>query len=92
MSYGLRVWDASGNLTLDISDRLTRFVGTYSVSFTVNGPEADKLISVSGMVNDGTWFASGDRQASATVEAGQIRVKKTYAYSTLTATILVFRI
>lgn len=27
MSYGLRVWDASGNLKLEVSDRLAKFLG-----------------------------------------------------------------
>ena len=54
MSYGLKVWDASGNLTLDTTDRLTRFVtsitpGSISVSTTVS-------YSVPGIVDDGTWF------------------------------------
>lgn len=31
MAHGLRVWDASGNLKLDISDRLTRLIGSVSV-------------------------------------------------------------
>ena len=31
MAYGLRIWDASGVLKLDISDRLTRLVGTVTL-------------------------------------------------------------
>jgi len=31
MSYGLRVWDASGNLTLDVSDRVATYVGAYVI-------------------------------------------------------------
>ena len=27
MSYGLRVWDANGNLKLEVSDRLAKFLG-----------------------------------------------------------------
>lgn len=54
MSYGLRVWDAGGNLTLDTTDRITRFVtsitpGTIAASTTVS-------YSVPGIVDDGTWF------------------------------------
>ena len=30
MSYGLRLWDASGKLKLSISDRLLRVIGTVS--------------------------------------------------------------
>ena len=46
MSYGLRVWDASGNLTLDVTDRLTRLVTSVTVSFTTSSNEADKYISI----------------------------------------------
>ena len=34
MAYGLRVWNASGQLTLDISDSLTRLLGSVTVSGT----------------------------------------------------------
>jgi hypothetical protein len=54
MSYGMRVWDASGNITLDVTDRITRFVtsitpGTIAANSTVS-------YSVPGIVDDGTWF------------------------------------
>ena len=32
MSYGLRIWNSSGGLELDITDRITRFFATYSYS------------------------------------------------------------
>ena len=31
MSYGLRVWDESGALTLDVSDRSGRVYGVYTI-------------------------------------------------------------
>ena len=31
MSYGLRVWDASGDLTLDVGDRTGRLYGVYMI-------------------------------------------------------------
>lgn len=44
MAYGLRVWDAAGNLTLDTSTRLGRVLGFVEVS--ANGsltvPEFDQ--------------------------------------------------
>jgi len=54
VAYGLRIWDASGNLTLDTTDRITRFVtritpGTIAPLTTVN-------YSVPGIADDGTWF------------------------------------
>jgi hypothetical protein len=35
MSDGLRIWDNNGNITLDTTDRLTKFVSTYSGSSTI---------------------------------------------------------
>ncbi len=32
MAYGLQLWDSSGNLTLDTSDRLSRWVASYSAT------------------------------------------------------------
>ena len=52
MSYGLQVFDASGGVVLDVSDRLTRFYADYSVSITPGQPV---YIPVPGMVDDGTW-------------------------------------
>lgn len=53
MSDGLQVFDASGNLMLDISDRLTRLHGIYPVvaAWNVNSG----FVSVPGMVDDGSW-------------------------------------
>lgn len=31
MAYGIQCFDSSGNLTLDISDRLTRVLGSFSI-------------------------------------------------------------
>ncbi|MDR2092267.1 MAG: hypothetical protein LBP58_02970 [Azoarcus sp.] len=28
MAYGLRIWDANGNVTLDVTDRLARYIGS----------------------------------------------------------------
>jgi hypothetical protein len=54
MSYGMRIWDASGNLTLDTTDRLTRFV--TSITPGTIAPQATVSYSVPGIVDDGTWF------------------------------------
>ncbi len=37
MGQGLQVWDASGNLVLDIGDRLTRFVDVIAVAVGASG-------------------------------------------------------
>lgn len=52
MSQGLRVWNASGVLVLDITDRLTRIHGTYSADVS---SLMEVEISVPGCRNDGTW-------------------------------------
>jgi hypothetical protein len=54
MSYGMRVWDASGNLTLDTTDRLTRFV--TSITPGTIAPQATVSYSVPGIEDNGTWF------------------------------------
>jgi len=36
MSYGLRVWDAAGNLTLDISDETAFIMGVITGNLTPN--------------------------------------------------------
>ncbi len=93
MSYGLRVWDASGNLTLDVTDRLTRFVTSATVYFTTSSNEADKYISIAGMQNDGTWFVSSSAfQAQATVEVGRVAVKKLTSQAPVSTVITVFKI
>jgi len=52
MAYGLRVWDSSGNVRVDTTDRQMRFVALYTGSTSGN---ATTTITVTGMSNDGTW-------------------------------------
>ena len=52
MSYGLRVWDVNGNLTLDITNRLTRIWSTHSFSVAAN---SSQNIAIPGISTDGTW-------------------------------------
>lgn len=68
MSYGLKVWDASGILTVDISDRLCRLHSSHSGTSAYNRAlSTDRptvmvnraIISVPGLRNDGTWFLTG---------------------------------
>lgn len=54
MAYGIKVWDSSGNVTLDVTDRLTREYGTGSVSW-IEFQETN-TITIPGITNDGTWF------------------------------------
>ncbi|SDL92717.1 hypothetical protein SAMN04488502_1011200 [Dendrosporobacter quercicolus] len=41
---GLQCWDANGNLTLDLTDRLTRVLGEFKTG-TVNGSITDANIA-----------------------------------------------
>lgn len=52
MAYGLKIYDASGNIRLDTTDRECRFVGLYTGSVAAS---STSNISVTGMSNDGTW-------------------------------------
>ena len=57
MSYGLKVWNSSGVLTLDVSDRTARFVGSYTIpSIAING---SYTLNISGFAV-GTWFFSAN--------------------------------
>lgn len=58
MAYGLQVFDSSGNLEIDISSRLGRFI--QNIRFIPNIPEwfaANNTMSIyyPGISNDGTW-------------------------------------
>ena len=74
MAYGLRIWDASGILALDISDRITRIHSIYNLSA---GPNTSTFYAVSGVTANGSWCATiGSIAGFATVsiESGGFRV------------------
>lgn len=52
MAYGLKIWDANGNVRLDTTDRQFRYVAYYSGTVPNN---STVTINVSGMTNNGTW-------------------------------------
>lgn len=52
MSYGLRVWNSSGQIRLDTSARLARYHSFYTGSIL---PNNSATVSVPGLANDGTW-------------------------------------
>lgn len=57
MTQGLQVWDASGVLVLEVTDRLTRFVASGSYQPPAAAGLQTVFVSVPGMANDGTWVA-----------------------------------
>lgn len=89
MSYGLRVRDASGNIVLDVTDRITRLHGTYS--YTLGNAAATLNVTVAGAVDDGTWNAFTTGGHIATVRSGYIEIRKVIAGGETGGTLVVFR-
>ena len=66
MSYGLRVWDASGNLKLEVSDRLAKFLGAVVLPAGYTG-----FVACPNISSVTTWvayaYASGDTNMGGSV-------------------------
>lgn len=52
MPQGLQCWDASGNLVLDVTDRLTRVLGTFNTGTT------DGSITDPALTTGTPWYVS----------------------------------
>ena len=94
MSHGLRVYNSSGQITLDLTDRLARFIGTFS--YPPIPARGTVTFSVPGITNDGTWFYSGLgfflSNLRFSVSAGSLSVTNISHYGTSPAgSIIVFR-
>ena len=91
MSYGLRVWDASGNLTLDVTNRITRVYSANSVYFATY--DLQKTISHAGVSTDGTWFAAATTGGfSAVLTNGQVTVYRLHTeFIPITVSYVIFR-
>lgn len=90
MAYGLRTYDSAGNVVVDITDRLTRFVGSYSISV---GANTTIFVSVPGMTNDGTWAYTGDVDwLSVTISANGLSVRNLNTGQAFSTTLQVFRV
>ena len=93
MAYGLKVYDASGNVRLDTTDREFRYIsfhtGTVSASSSVN-------VSVSGMTNDGTWGLNETQgtniDAEISMGTNQFTVTNNNSFNSATYNVQVFRI
>jgi hypothetical protein len=92
MSYGLRIWDASGSIILNITDRLTRQIAVFTYIFPANST-GDLLFSVPGMTNDGTWFATTNEfNVRVLIESNSVRVQHLYKLSAVpTCVLMVFK-
>jgi hypothetical protein len=91
MSFGLSVRDASGATVLSISDRITRFFGTFSWTIVVGSNTT--TISVPG-ADPSTWFAFASSSSVVTevvADGVKLRTVGNVSGSNLTGTAAVFR-
>ena len=58
MAYGLKVWDSSGNVRLNVSDRMVRYHST--ISGTITQSSSPITVYIAGVSNNGTWGFSND--------------------------------
>lgn len=93
MAYGLNVWDASGNVRLDTSDREFRYVAFYTGSVSAS---SSTNVSVSGLTNDGTWGLNETQGSNLFLElsigTNQFTVTNTDSFNSGTYNVQVFRI
>jgi hypothetical protein len=98
VSFGLQVFNDGGGLILDISDRLTRYVTTHTLS-APSGTNSG-WIAVSGMADDGTWYVycgvssplgGGPPDVYITIGSGGYTWTRYGAIGTLTTVITVMR-
>ena len=91
MSYGLRVWDPSGNMTLDMSDRATRFYSRHVVSVPSEG---SVTVPVTGISTNGTWgfHLWSLLRVSAKIVSGGVQIDNYRDINAVSATIIVFRV
>ena len=93
MAYGLQIWDASGNVRLDTSDREFRYVAFYTGSVSAS---SSTNVSVSGLTNDGTWGLNETQGSNLFLElsigTNQFTVTNTNSFNSGTYNVQVFRI
>ena len=93
MAYGLNVWDASGNVRLDTSDREFRYVAFYTGSVSAS---SSTNVSVSGLTNNGTWGLNETQGSNLFLElsigTNQFTVTNTNSFNSGTYNVQVFRI
>lgn len=82
MSQGIKCWDSSGQVILDITDSLARYVNSYTIPSLA--PRSSTTISVPGYSLDGNWFIyflAGDvNDLAITEQANGIYVFNTQYY------------
>jgi len=93
VAYGLRVWDANGNIRLDTADRECRFVAFYTGAVAAGSAVT---VPVSGMSTDGTWglneLGTENFDVSLSLLSGEFRLTNSSNYQTHPYKVQVFRI
>lgn len=93
MAYGLKIYDASGNIRLDTTDRECRYVGLFTGSV---GSSSSVTVTVSGMSTNGTWglneLAYSNFYVSVSMGSGQFVVSNADQYNSHDYEVQVFRI
>ena len=90
MSYGLQIFNSSGSLVVDISDRLPRYVSNGLTGSLAYNAYVD--VSISGMTNTDTWvvlaimssaISADDPTSGFTIVkgSGSFRITNTYVDS-----------
>lgn len=90
MSHGFQVWDASGALQLDISDRITRvhsmhpLYTNYIGSFTVSVPGFS--------IGDSSWLFYVDNSMFGVTVSGSVFTISSYTSVVTDGFLIVFRV
>jgi len=74
MSYGLRVWDASGKLQVEVTDRIPRYEASYTVPNFGGNAGATYTVTIPGFSTSTHFFYSNHDSStiSLTVNNGSI--------------------
>lgn len=90
MTYGFQAFDSAGNITIDVTDRLTRFHSDYTVSVQGNGGTTN--LTITGYSSDQSWLIVCDNYwFTITSSYNGITVKNNYG-SALSGYIQVYRV
>ena len=95
MATGLKVYNASGVVTLDTSTRVARLISVINYTLPSAGGIFQPIsvnVTVAGIANDGTWAALAIGQGhSAKVFSGYVEVTGRGSYSDLNGRLIVVR-
>ena len=100
MSYGLQIWDANGNLEVDTTSRMCRFVGKFT--FTNKRPilnslgtplTVEEVFVYPGVSGDGSWAVTGiGINGFILIGTDKLTVIKLAGYDTSILTFSLFRL